>query len=137
MTLSYGDMEEVNPSGRSTLIVDDDQYIRSYLRVMLGSLKISRIYEAGDGARAVRLNIEHKPDLILLDINLPDSDGLELLETLRGDNPMCQVVMVSGEATSNRVATAIKAGVSGFIAKPFNTNTVVKTIAAALGPYPE
>ena len=114
------------------LIVDDDHLIRGYLKAMLGELKLTHIIEAGTGAQALRANQSKNPDIVLLDINLPDSDGVSLLSQIRATNPTCKIVMVSHEATKDRVKSAIENGATGFIVKPFNTATILATLGKLL-----
>ena len=111
-----------------TLIVDDDSMIRSYLKLMLREANINLIEEAEDAAGAVKLFRAKAPGLIFLDINLPDQDGIELLKQIRTEIPDSSVIMVSSESTMDRVKTALGLGARGFIAKPFNTATVLKNI---------
>lgn len=110
------------------LIIDDDDMIRSYLKLMLREAQINVIDEADDAAAAVKKFRAFPPQLILLDINLPDQDGIELLKQIRDEIPESRVVMVSSESTMDRVKTALALGARGFIAKPFNTATVLKNI---------
>lgn len=111
-----------------TLIVDDDGMMRSYLRLMLKEAGLDNIAEASSGQTARRLVKQRAPKLILLDINLPDVDGVEYLKEVMSEHPACHVVMVSAEGTLDRVKTAIANGAKGFVVKPFNTETVLKQL---------
>lgn len=112
----------------ATLIIDDDDMMRSYLRLMLKEAGLGNIHEAGDAQTARKLVKLQQPALILLDINLPDTDGVEYLEELKQSHPDCHVVMVSSESTLDRVQTSLAKGAQGFIVKPFNADTVLKQI---------
>lgn len=107
------------------LIVDDDDMIRSFLRLVLSNEGYDQIEEAGTGGEA-RKSLKSRPaELILLDINLPDADGVELLKEIRKAQPDCHVMMVSAEGTMDRVKNAISHGAEGFVVKPINAETVI------------
>lgn len=114
------------------LIIDDDNLIRMYLKTMLADLEISDIYEAGNGEKAINLAERYQPGLVLLDINLPDCDGLDLLAKLRDIIPDSKILMVSSEATLDRIKMAKERGSIGFIVKPFNAAVVLQKISSAL-----
>ena len=120
-----------NPLKR-VLIVDDDQDIRLALRALMRDAQYEVVGEAPDGARAKDLMAKHKPVLVLLDILMPGESGLDVLVDIKRDYPLAQVVMISSDATSDHVTTALERGASGFIVKPFNFNNVIKNIERAL-----
>ncbi|MFN7085797.1 MAG: response regulator transcription factor [Burkholderiales bacterium] len=121
-------------SGRKPriLIVDDDSMIRSFLRLMLREDGYEVVGEAGSGENLVNLCRATRAELVLLDINLPGIDGLQALETLRNAHPEMRVIMISAEATLDRVQQAMAKGARGFIVKPFNAGKVLSDIAACL-----
>ncbi len=106
------------------LIIDDDDMMRSFLRIMLRAAEVINIDEAGTAKKAVKLFNTQKFDLIFLDINLPDEDGVVFISTIKNKLPDCQIIMVSSEATKDRVSQAMKSGAKDFIAKPFNATIV-------------
>ena len=108
------------------LIVDDDDMMRSYLRIMLRDNEVVNIEEAGTASKASKFIKLNKIDLVFLDINLPDQDGVEFIATIKEKLPDCHIIMVSSEATMDRVKQAMSAGAKDFIAKPFNA-TIVAT----------
>jgi len=114
------------------LIVDDDNLIRMYLKTILGNLDIQNIYEASSGEKAIDLAEQYQPGLVLLDINLPDCDGIDLLGKLRTIIPESKILMVSSEATVDRIKTAQANGSIGFIVKPFNAEVVLQKIRSVL-----
>ncbi len=117
---------------RRVLIVDDDQDIRLALRALLRDAGFDVIGEAGEGVRAMELMEKHHPSLVMLDIMMPGVSGLDVLTDIKEKYPLTQVVMISGDATSDHVTTAMERGASGFIVKPFNFNNVIKNIKRAL-----
>jgi len=106
------------------LIVDDDDMMRSFLRIMLREAKVEDIDEAGTAAKASKFIIKNKFNLIFLDINLPDIDGVEFISNIKQKLPDTSIIMISGEATTERVKQAMQAGAKDFIAKPFNAAIV-------------
>ena len=108
------------------LIIDDDDMMRSYLRIMLREANVENIEEAGTSEKAFKLIKLNKYDLIFLDINLPDADGVNSIPDIKTKLPNCEIIMISSEATMDRVKQAISAGAKDFIAKPFNA-TIVET----------
>lgn len=106
------------------LIIDDDDMMRSYLRIMLRHVNVENIDEAGTANKASKFINTHKVDLIFLDINLPDRDGVEFISTIKEKLPEAHIIMVSSEATMDRIQQAMKSGAKDFIAKPFNAGIV-------------
>jgi two-component system, chemotaxis family, chemotaxis protein CheY len=120
----------------SALIVDDDSMMRSYLRTILNESGIVEIEETGSGEAALR-NLQQKvPQLLLLDINLPDKNGIDVLKEVRIDYPKLHVIMISGELTSERAKDCLEYGAKGFIVKPFNAAVVLRYIEKVVGKLP-
>ena len=117
------------------LIIDDDDMIRSFLRLMLASEDFDQIEEAGSGEEARKILKLRPAQIILLDINLPDADGVELLKEIRKAYPDCHVIMVSAEGTMDRVKTAISHGAEGFIVKPINAENVFNQIHSIIDKH--
>lgn len=112
----------------SVLVVDDDGMMREMLKLVLQSENYPVVGEASNGKNAIALCARLKPDLVLLDINMPVMDGLQALEEIRKASPATIVMMVSGEATMDRVSEAIKKGAAGFVVKPLNAASVLDRI---------
>jgi len=117
---------------KRVLIVDDDQDIRLALRALLRDAGYEVVGEAPDGMKAMELMEKHKPSIVLLDISMPGTSGLDVMVEIRESYPLSKIVMISGDATSDHVTTALERGASGFIVKPFNFNNVIKNIERAL-----
>ena len=110
------------------LVVDDDHMMREMLKLILHADDYQIIGEAANGKNAIALCASHKPGLVLLDINMPEMDGLQALEEIRKISPATKVIMVSAEATMDRVSEAIKKGAVGFVVKPLNATSVLGKI---------
>ncbi len=104
-----------NPN--SALIADDEKHIRSYVRLILNRLGVEEVYEANDGASAVESYRENKPDLVLLDINMPGMTGLEVLPIILEMDPEAVVVMLTGHASRHLIEGSAKAGAVNYIRK--------------------
>jgi len=112
----------------SILVVDDDSMMREMLKLILLSEEYRIAGEAANGHDAVMQCVSLKPDLVLLDINMPKMDGLQALEEIRKANPTTKVLMVSADATMDKVKEAIQKGAVGFIVKPLNPASVLDKV---------
>lgn len=117
----------------SVLVVDDDHMMREMLKLILHSDDYEVLGEAANGKTAIALCESLKPGLVLLDIRMPEMDGLQALEAIRKVSPATRVMMVSAEATMDRVKEAISKGASGFIVKPLNAASVLGKIESCFG----
>ncbi len=101
------------------MLVDDSRTMRNVEKNILGSLGFNDVIEACDGQDALSKVVAAAPDLILLDWNMPNMDGLTFLKEFRKINKETVVIMVTTEAEKTRVVEAIKAGVNNYVVKPF------------------
>ena len=115
------------------LIVDDNDLMRTLLRGILRNEDYQIIGEARNGAVAIEMVERDKPDLICMDVMMPEMDGLEALQNIKASHPEIIVIMITGSPSAENVQESIKGGASGFIIKPFNTAKVLDTIERALG----
>lgn len=102
----------------TVLVCDDSMLVRKKLRNQLLALAEMVILEAEDGATAVELYRENKPDLVFMDIVMPVKDGIVALEEIREIDPGARVVMASSVGTSQNLKRAIDAGAFDFVQKP-------------------
>jgi two-component system chemotaxis response regulator CheY len=118
------------------LIADDAEFMRSMLRQIIEDMGWSVAAEASDGHEAIEMYKNIKPNLVLLDITMPNLDGTEALKTILADDPEAQVVMITALGQKEQVLKAIKAGARDFIIKPFDHDRVTDTLERILSASP-
>ncbi len=119
------------------LIVDDARFMRYMLKKVLTETGFEIAGEAGNGAEAIDLYKELKPDLVTLDVVMPEVNGLEALKSIRELDPEAKVVMVSAIDQRESLLEAIRAGASDYVVKPFDGQRVAAAVHRALGTLPE
>jgi two-component system KDP operon response regulator KdpE len=112
------------------LIVDDELQIRRLTRAALDRAGY-RVIEANTGAEALKLTAAHEPDLVLLDLGLPDRDGLELIPLMLKQGRAAVLVVSARDATEEKVA-ALDLGATDYVTKPFDTEELLARVRAAL-----
>ena len=116
----------------SVVLADDHVVVRSALRMLLdGEEGISVVAEAGDAASAIRYVNGHRPDVLILDINMPGGSGLSAIPTLRTQAPETQIVMLTMQAETAAAREALQAGVLGYILKEAAGEDLVKAVRLA------
>ena len=114
------------------LLVDDSKTMRNIQRGILTQLGYEQIEEAVDGQDALDKVAAFGPELILLDWNMPNMDGITFIKQFRGSGAKTPVIMVTTEAEKSRVVEAIKAGVNNYVVKPFTPNVLGERIQETL-----
>jgi two-component system, chemotaxis family, chemotaxis protein CheY len=114
------------------LIVDDSFYMRTMLKNMLTDAGYEVVGEAANGAQALEMAASTNPDLITLDVILPDNTGLDVLKSLRQIQPSAKVVMCSAVGQEVIVTEAIESGALAYIVKPFSEEKVLEIVGSAL-----
>ncbi|TXI72075.1 MAG: response regulator [Dechloromonas sp.] len=112
----------------SIMIVDDNDMMRSILRGMLRGETYDVVGEARNGVQAVEMADRLKPDIVCLDVMMPEKNGIEALIEIKAARPNTVVVMITSNADADTVQQAIGNGASGFIIKPFNAARVLDTL---------
>jgi two-component system KDP operon response regulator KdpE len=112
------------------LIVDDEPPIRKLLRMGL-TAQGYHVLEAPDGATALNL-IAEKPDLVILDLGLPDMQGLDLLRSIRAQNEQVPIVVLSSRGDEAAKVQALDIGADDYVTKPFGTDELLARMRAAL-----
>jgi len=110
------------------MLVDDSRTIRNIQKNVLAQLGHTDIMEAGDGVEALSLLEKELPDLMLIDWNMPNMDGITLVRKVRETNKTVPMIMCTTEAQKERVIEAIKAGVNNYVVKPFNVESLAEKI---------
>ena len=110
------------------VIVDDSAPLRTLLKQVLKNAKFNVVGEAATARSALELIERLSPDIVCLDIELPDGNGLELLTEIRSRSPQSRVIMVTGDSERSSVEQAIRAGASGYMVKPFRSADVLQLI---------
>ncbi len=112
----------------SIMIVDDNDMMRSILRGMLRGETYDVVGEARNGVQAVEMADRLKPDIVCLDVMMPEKNGIEALIEIKAARPNTVVVMITSNADADTVQQSIGNGASGFIIKPFNAARVLDTL---------
>ncbi|GLG00572.1 response regulator [Alicyclobacillus hesperidum subsp. aegles] len=114
------------------LVVDDAAFMRMMIKDILTKNGFEVVGEAADGAQAVDKYQELKPDLVTMDITMPEVDGIEALKRIRAIDPNARVIVCSAMGQQAMVIDAIQAGAKDFIVKPFQADRVVEAVQKAL-----
>jgi len=115
------------------MLVDDAAFMRMMIKNALMQNGYSDFVEAQDGAEAVKKYEEEKPDMVVMDITMPNMDGLQALKKIKESDASARVVMCTAMGQESMVVDAIKSGAKDFIVKPFNAERIVHTVNAILG----
>ena len=111
------------------LLVDDDALVRAGLRLMLSSADdLEIVGEAEDGVRAVAAVREHRPDVVLMDIRMPEMDGITATAALRRLDPAPQVIVLTTYQADEQVLSALRAGAAGFLLKHTPPADIVRAV---------
>src|SRR5882672_11506525 len=113
------------------LIADDHEVVRSGLKSLLAGTDIKVVAEAASGEQAVRLALKHEPDVVLLDIRMPEGDGLNTLGRIKLDRPNMPILMFSTYDNPTYVARAVALGASGFLLKGTLRDKLIEAIQNA------
>jgi len=125
-------MATAEPVGR-VLVVDDHPMVREGLRSMLDGEGVEIVGEAASGAEALARARELQPDVVLLDLELPDQDGLAVLRRVRQTAPGAAVLVVTMHQDPGRVRLAVEAGAAGYVLKGVNRTELRASIRAVRG----
>jgi len=117
--------------GLSVILVDDHTMLRQGIRRALESEGIKVVAEASDGAEAIRLALEHKPDVVLMDVSMPGMDGVEAARRLVEADGRQRVVMLTMHIDRDVIDRAIRAGAVGYLTKDSSISEVILAIQLA------
>ncbi|WP_456275389.1 response regulator [Bacillus sp. AK128] len=114
------------------LIVDDAKFMRLTLANIIKKGNHQVVGEAENGKQAIELYEQLQPDLITMDITMPEMSGLEALKEIKKNDPTVKIIMCSAMGQQKMVVEAIEAGAKDFIVKPFEENRVLEAINRVL-----
>lgn len=120
----------MNDKGLRVLVVDDERAIRRFLRTSLNAYNYM-VYEASSGQEALTAVISHRPDLLILDLGLPDLDGIEVIRQLREWTRLPIIVLSVRERESDKVS-ALDAGADDYLTKPFGIGELMARLRVAV-----
>src|SRR6266576_2996959 len=121
---------------KTILVVDDEDGVRESVREVLSD-EGYRVLDTSDGAQVLKIIRDERPELVLLDIWMPQMDGIGLLKEIKAQEPNINVVMVSGHGNIHTAVTATKFGAFDFIEKPVSLEGLLSTVQRALGEIQE
>ena len=118
---------------KNILIVDDAAFMRMMIKDILTKNGCNVIGEAENGAKAFEKYNELKPDLVLMDITMPEVDGIAALKKIKGADPNALIIMCSAMGQQAMVIEAIQGGAKDFIVKPFQPDRVLEAVKKVIG----
>lgn len=118
---------------KSVLICDDAAFMRVMIKDILTKNGYEVVGEAENGIKAVEKYTETKPDLVMMDITMPEMDGIQALKKIRELDPKASVIMCSAMGQQAMVIESIQSGAKDFIVKPFQADRVLEAVRKVVG----
>ena len=118
---------------KNILICDDAAFMRMMIKDILTKNGYNVVGEAENGLKAVEKYSETKPDLVLMDITMPEMDGIQALKKIKEQDPGATVIMCSAMGQPAMVIESIQAGAKDFIVKPFQADRVIEAVKKVVG----
>lgn len=118
---------------KRVLIVDDAAFMRMMVKDILQKNGFEVVGEGSNGIQAVELYKQERPDVVTMDITMPDMDGIEAVKQIKAFDSNAKIVMCSAMGQQSMVMDAIKAGARDFIVKPFQADRVLEAINKVIG----
>lgn len=118
---------------KNVLICDDAAFMRMMIKDILTKNGYNVAGEAENGLKAIEKYNETKPDLVLMDITMPEMDGIQALKQIRAAHPTANVIMCSAMGQQAMVIEAIQSGAKDFIVKPFQAERVLEAVKKVVG----
>lgn len=116
------------PAAMKLLVVDDSLIMRRSIERLLGKARFTEVHTASNGQQAFAEFKSFKPDLVTMDITMPEMDGLTAVDTILRDNPEAKILVVSALADKSTAVEAIKRGAMGFLLKPITPESLDEAI---------
>ena len=118
---------------KNILVVDDAAFMRMMIKDILTKNGYNVAGEAENGAKALEKYNEVKPDLVLMDITMPEVDGIQALKNIKAADPNAKVIMCSAMGQQDNVNDSIHSGAKDFIVKPFQQDRVIDAVRKVVG----
>lgn len=118
---------------KKIMLVDDAAFMRMTIKNCLSKAGYTNLIEAADGQIALESYQNEKPDLVIMDITMPNMDGIQALQAIKAVDPNAKVVMCSAMGQESMVVDAIHLGALDFIVKPFKPDRILQTVSKILG----
>ncbi len=118
---------------KRVLIVDDAAFMRMSLKTMLEKNNYEVVGEAENGLVGVSKYKSLRPDLVTMDITMPEMDGIQALKAIKAEDPEAKIVMITAIGQEPMVREAVMAGAKGFIVKPFKEEGIIHSINKLMG----
>ncbi|HHW43746.1 response regulator [Desulfofundulus thermobenzoicus] len=118
--------------GKKILVVDDAAFMRMMIKNIITKNGYEVAGEAENGKEAVKMYAELKPDLVTMDITMPEMDGIDAVKAIRAIDPNANIIMCSAMGQQAMVMDAIQAGAKDFIVKPFQQDRILQAIERVL-----
>ena len=118
---------------KNILICDDAAFMRMMIKDILTKNGYNVVGEAENGAKAIEKYQEVKPDLVLMDITMPEMDGIQALKAIKAADPTAAVIMCSAMGQQAMVIESIQSGAKDFIVKPFQQDRVLEAVRKVVG----
>ena len=118
---------------KNILVVDDAAFMRMMIKDILTKNGYNVAGEAENGAKAMEKYNELKPDLVLMDITMPEVDGIQALKNIKASDPNAKIIMCSAMGQQAMVIEAIQSGAKDFIVKPFQADRVLEAVKKVIG----
>jgi two-component system chemotaxis response regulator CheY len=119
--------------GKKVMLVDDTKFMRMMLANILKPKGFEIVAEASDGLEAIDKYKECKPDLVTMDIVMPNMEGIDAVRNIVSGDSNAKIIMVTAVGQDSKVKEAIQAGAKGYIVKPFQAPQVLEEVQKVLG----
>jgi DNA-binding NarL/FixJ family response regulator len=120
------------PRPVNALVIDDEAHVRVLLTTILKQLGVRTVWDADNGVTGLGQAALQKPEVVLLDLNMPQISGMEVLEKLKAEHPTMPVIVVSAQSTVRTIARAKELGAVGFVVKYAPKSEVIQMLSDAL-----
>lgn len=120
-------------SGKKILVVDDAPFMREMIKDIIKSLGHEIVGEATNGQEAIDKYQELKPDLVTMDLVMPEFSGIDGLKGIKANDPKAKVIMITAIDQRESLVEAIEIGAADFVVKPFDDERVISAVSKALG----